>query len=124
MKQFPLKYARIAKVNFIAVVIPSVFVAMFSGINKALLFGLALYCGGMLDFTIMYYGMYKAMTKEPSKGLTIMRKGMLQRILAALFMTIIMIKINFMPWSVLIGLLITHVVVLIDSVLWSIKNNK
>ena len=47
-----------------------------------------------------------------------------QRILAALFMTLIMIKINFMPWSVLVGLLITHVVVLIDSVLWSIKNNK
>lgn len=78
----------------------------------------------MLDFSIMLWSMKKALHDKPEKSLKIMRDGMGLRFVVALMTTVAAIKLNYMPWAVLLGLLMIHVVVLVDSVLVSIKSKK
>lgn len=123
MKDFPLNYKHVAIGSFIAVTILAVIVANFVGAKTAAIFGAMTYIAGMIDFTIMYDSMTKAMKSEVNNSLVIMRKGMFMRFAFALFATVTVIKLDFMPWGILIGLLITHVIMLADSIFFGRKIN-
>ena len=78
----------------------------------------------MVDFVIMYFSMLRALKRKPERSLKIMRDGMGVRFVAALVFAVAAIKLNYMPWAVLLGLLMMHVIILVDSVFMSIKFNK
>ncbi len=124
MKTFPIKYFRIALGSLLVVLVAGGLVSIFTSRQNAVVFMCTAYLAGMADFSIMYHSMLKAMRVVPERALNSMRKGMMLRFLVALLLTVTMLKVGVSPAGILIGLLITHVVVLIDGVLLSMKDNR
>lgn len=121
---FPLKFHRVAGIYFCVVMILSVISTIRLTVTQSVIMAILTYVSGMLDFSIMFWSMKKALHDKPEKSLKIMRDGMGLRFVVALMTTVAAIKLNYMPWAVLLGLLMIHVVVLVDSVLVSIKSKK
>lgn len=121
---FPLKIHRITLIYLATVAVLTMLFAIKMELTRALIMGAMMYFVGMLDFLIMYFSMQRALKNKPERSLKIMRDGMGIRFVAALLITVVAIKLNYMPWAVLFGLLMIHVVVLVDSVLVSINLKK
>lgn len=121
---FPLKFQRVAGIYFCVVLVLALIFTIRLTLTQATIMALLMYLSGMLDFVIMFWSMKKALRDKPERGLKIMRDGMGLRFVVALITTVAAIKLNYMPWAILLGLLIIHVVVLTDSVLMSIKLKK
>lgn len=121
---FPVKFHRVAGVYLLTVVVIAAICTIRLEPARAATAAIIMYLVGMLDFAVMFWSMRKALKEKPEKSLKIMRDGMGIRFLAALLFTVAAIKLDYMPWAVLLGLLVIHVVVLIDSVLMSIKFKK
>lgn len=121
---FPLKIHRITIIYLAAVALIMMLFSIKMSLDRVLLMGAIMYFVGMLDFLIMYFSMHRALKNKPERSLKIMRDGMGIRFVVALLITVAAIKLNYMPWAVLFGLLLIHIVVLIDSVLVSINLKK
>lgn len=121
---FPLKFHRVAGLYFLLVSLLALAFSFKMGASKTLMMAAIMYAVGMVDFVIMYFSMLRALKRKPERSLKIMRDGMGVRFVAALVFAVAAIKLNYMPWAVLLGLLMMHVIILVDSVFMSIKFNK
>ena len=121
---FPLKFHRVAGLYLLLVTVLALAFSLKMELTRTLIAATIMYTVGMLDFTIMYFSMLRALRRKPERSLKIMRDGMGVRFVAALVFAVAAIKLNYMPWAVLLGLLMMHVVILLDSVFVSIKFNK
>lgn len=122
--KLPLKLHRVAGIYLLLVLMVALVFTIKLDVSKAIIMATIMYIVGMVDFAIMYFSMQRALQKKPDKSLKIMRDGMGLRFVAALLFTVAAIKMNYMPWAVLLGLLMIHVVVLGDSIFMSIKLKK
>lgn len=121
---FPLKIHRIAIIYLTTVGLLTMLFTIKIELDSSLVAGVIMYIVGMLDFLIMYFSMLRALKNKPERSLKIMRDGMGIRFVLALVLTVLAIKLKYMPWAVLFGLLMIHVVVLVDSVIVSINLKK
>ena len=92
-------------------------------------FAAALFRGvvlGLLDVIIMMHGIRKAMpyAKEPEKGLRIMRRYRWYRVISASSIIILLLKQGLDVTGVFIGLLLTHIFLIIHLIFIAYRLNK
>ena len=120
-RKIPLRAERVALINLLVVLSLAGILSYSMGLKRGALAGVIMYSVGMGDFAITYWSMKRGLDLQAQQGLQAMRRGMFMRLAFALMTTVLAIRLQYMPWAVLLGLLITHVVLLIESIWSSIK---
>lgn len=120
-KSLPLNYKRIVLGNFFASVLLAGLCLLKLDWLSSIKLAMVAFIAGVVDFSLLYVSMLGALRAQPQKSLVLMRKGMLRRFLFALIATLVAIKINFMPWAILLGILIGHVILLGEGIAGSLR---
>ena len=106
--------------------LPFILLAYFMGYPD---FALSLFRGvviGSLDAIIMLTGVRKAMPykEDPEKGLSIMRRYRLYRILSASSIVVLLLKQGSSVAGACLGLLLTHILLIINLTIIAYRLNK
>ena len=120
-RSLPLNYKRIIGFNFFSCTLIAALSSLKLDLLTSLKLASVIFLAGAIDFSLLYVSMIRGLKEKPEKSLTIMRQGMLRRFLFALMATLVAIKINFMPWAILLGILIGHVILLGEGIAGSLR---
>ena len=120
-RSLPLNYKRIIGFNFFICTLIAALSSLKLDLLTSLKLASVIFLAGAIDFSLLYVSMIRGLKEKPEKSLTIMRQGMLRRFLFALMATLVAIKINFMPWAILLGILIGHVILLGEGIAGSLR---
>ncbi|CAK7005077.1 hypothetical protein [uncultured Phascolarctobacterium sp.] len=105
---------------------PVVLLALGLGYHE---FGISLFRGvvmGLLDTMIMFAGIKKALpyVAFPSKGLGVMRRYKLYRLLSAGSIILLMLKLKYPVFGVCVGFLLIHIFLIINLIFIASRLNK
>lgn len=120
-RSLPLNYKRIIIFNFFICTLIAALGSLKLDLLTSLKLAGVIFLAAMVDFMLVYMSMKNALKENPEKSLEIMRQGMARRFVFALVATLVAIKINYVPWAILLGILIGHVVLLGEGILSSLR---
>ena len=116
-----LNYKRIVCLNLFICIIIALVCSWKLEIITSLQIATVIFLASIGDFSLFYVSILRALKEKPEKSLMLMRQGMLRRFLFALIATLVAIKINFMPWAILLGILIGHVILLVEGIVGGLR---
>lgn len=92
-------------------------------------FGLSLFRGvviGVLDTIIMFHGMKRALpyVKNPQKGISIMGRYRIYRLLSAGSIFVLMLKLKYPVFGASLGFLLIHIFLIINLLFFAYRLNK